>query len=276
MVKRLAMLVCVFLAVAPLSAQPPRRIVSFVPSITASLCHLGVQENIVGVTIFCPPDAGDRAERIGTIHQPNVEKIVSLSPDIVIVNKESNKNETVEKLESLGIAVFTLEGERSFNDICSNFLRLGKLVGREDRARNIVKSVREQAAQIRSRAPEGRPLRVFWEIGAQPLVTVNKNTFVNDYNKFLGVENIFNDVAAAYPRVSREEVIKRDPDVIIIVTMGNVTGQEQKIWQRFNTVKAVRQNSIYIVEAEKVLTPTPLNFLQGLEIIAATLRRQVR
>ena len=93
-----------FLTLSGSAAQPanrPRRIISLIPSVTRSLYLLGLQDEIAAVTIFCPPEAKDK-EKIGTILEPDIEKIVSLKPDIVIASKEGNRQVTVEKLRSIG------------------------------------------------------------------------------------------------------------------------------------------------------------------------------
>ena len=104
-------------------ADGPRRIISLIPSVTRSLYLLGLKDEIVAVTIYCPAEARDKI-KIGSILEPNIEKIVSLKPDIVIASKEGNRQVTVDKLRSLGISVYVTGDVNSFEDIYSDFIKL--------------------------------------------------------------------------------------------------------------------------------------------------------
>jgi iron complex transport system substrate-binding protein len=245
----------------------PKRIVCLAPSITENLCQLGARESIAGVTLYCPSDMKDK-QLVGTVLEPNIEKIYSLSPDLVIATKEGNKKETVEKLRELKIRVLVLESEKDFEGICANFIIMGKLVGRERQAEEIINSSKKRLEAVRKKANALEPVRVFWEIGTNPLFTVGDNNFVNDYNSYIGANNIFANIGAGrYPQVSREEVIKRNPDAILLVTMAGVSDGEIKLWEQFKTLRAVINKEIFIVDGKTLFLPTPETFVSGVESI---------
>ncbi|NQT20016.1 MAG: cobalamin-binding protein [Planctomycetes bacterium] len=248
----------------------PQRMVSLSPAITESLYLLDVSDRLVGVTVYCnyPPEAQEK-ERVGTVLSPCIEKIVQLSPDLILATKEIGKAKTVSKLRSLGLKVFVFGERTTFSDICREFVLLGRLVGKGSKASLIAERAIEDVSTI-CRAASTKPRRkVFWQIGARPLVTVAKGTFVNEMISSAGGINIAQDSQVRYPRYSLEEVVRQDPDLIIIVTMGEATEQAKLRWETFGSLKAVRGNRIYVIDAHDVCAPSPVSFVEGLRKVAA-------
>lgn len=252
------------------SDNPPHHIISLAPSITESLYALGLEDSVIGISIYCP--AGNtRKEHIGTIWEPNVEKILSLSPDLVLATKEGNKKGDVLKLIKLGIPVVTVESDRNFNDICDNFLQIGRSVGKEKKAREIIAAAKARIKAVQDRVSGKNPVRTFWEVGAKPLFTVSAGSFIDDFCRYTGCSNIFSDIKIRYPRISREEVVRRDPEAILLVSMGDVTEAELRSWAAFPELGAVRSERVFIIKSSDIFTPTPLTFAKGVEIIAGLL-----
>lgn len=253
-------------------AANPQRIVSLAPSLTEALYLLGMDDRVAGVTVFCnhPPQAKQK-EKVGTIIEPSIEKIVSLSPDLVVATKEGNRPQTVNSLRKLGIRVEVFNHARDFHSICENFIRLGKLVGKEVRAKEIVEQAKRKVNFISTKVANLPKPKVFWELGARPLVTISREAFVNEFIRLGGGINIVDEARMRYPILSREEILRQDPDVIILVTMGDVTKEEKRSWQKFKNLKAIRSDRIYIVDADLVCRPSPLTFAEGVEEIAKLL-----
>jgi len=256
-----------FIMLSSLAAhgEGPERIVSLAPSITESIYQLGAEERLLAVTSFCnwPPEAKTK-EVIGTLTNPNIEKIYSLGPDIILATDGINRSQTIEKLRSLGLRVVIFEGYNNIGDVSKNFVKLGKLLGKEKIALEISGQVEREIKKL-GEAIKGRPRpRVFWEVGSRPLVAAGEGSFANEFIRHSGGINIFSETGAEYLRISREEVLRRNPEVIILVTMGNVTKKEKLYWQKFKSLKAVQTNRIYVIDADKVCRPAPLSFLEGL------------
>ncbi|MDP3028092.1 MAG: ABC transporter substrate-binding protein [Deltaproteobacteria bacterium] len=262
------------LAISPGTARGdglPQRIVSLSPSITEGLFQLRLQKKVVGVTTFClyPAEAAQKP-KIGTVIKPNIERIISVRPDIVLAT-ETNPRPDIDKLSSLGIRVLILPPEKSFADICRNLSLLGKALGAEKTAESVIKKANERIMAIKVRLKKVRPVKVFWEVGASPLVTVGKGTFADELLSMAGGVNIAHNAPARYVRYSREEVLIQNPEAIILVTMGDVTAREIAFWQKYKELKAVKDRRIYVIEAHPVCSPTPLTFVQGLEKVASFL-----
>ena len=240
--------------------------ISLAPSITKSIYLLGAQDRLVAVTVYCPPEASSK-EKIGTVYEPNIEKIVSLRPDLVIATKEGNTLAPVETLRKLGVKVYIVEHAANFSEICANFIALGKAIGEEVKAREVVASNEQKLALIKERVKNRKKPSVFWQVGTQPIFTASKKSFVNDFIEFAGGTNIFAELGQRYPQVSLEEVIKRDPDVIIMVSMGGITMQEKARWLSFKSLKAARTGRIYMLDDPIFTNPTPQAVADGAEIV---------
>ena len=247
----------------------PQRIISLVPSITEQLYLLGVEDKLIGCTVYCqrPPEA-KKKEKVGTVIEVNLEKIVSLKPDLVLATSLTNLKAT-KKLKSIGINLVSFPPPKNFSEICRQFLKLAKLVGKEKEAGEIIIRVKERADSIKKNVKFCKGPKVFVQIGARPLFTVTKHSFINDLIRFAGGINIAGEIEAGY--YNREEVLKSNPDVIIIVTMGVVGEEEKKIWQDFETLNAAKLNRIYIIDSDKICSPTPVNFVKALEEITRIL-----
>lgn len=250
----------------------PKRIVSLAPSITKSLYLLGAQDRLIAVSIFCPPEASKK-EKIGTVYEPDIEKIVSLSPDLIIAAKEGNTLPTVQTLVKLGLNVYVVDSANNYSDICASFLALGKVIGEESRAREVIESNSRKLSVIGTRLKKAEKPTVFWQIGAQPIFTASRNSFVNDFIELAGGTNIFSDLRERYPQISREEVVKRDPDVIIMVSMGDVTLEEKAKWLEFGHLKAARSGRIFMLDDPLFTNPNPKSIADGVEIVSKLLER---
>ena len=247
----------------------PQRIISLGPAITEELYLLGVENRIVGVSTYChrPQDARDR-EKVGTVIRADLEKIVSLKPDLIVATSLMDA-EQVEKLKNLGLKAIRFSPVKNFGQICEQFLELGRLVGGKNEAEEIIRQVKLKVDVIEKKVENLSEKRVFVQIGAKPLFTVTKDSFINDFIKLAGGVNIVQDAKTGL--YSREKVLEENPDCIIIVTMGIVGEEERKTWQKFKTLNAVKNNRIYIIDSYKLCSPTPVSFVEVLKEITKIL-----
>ena len=247
----------------------PRRIISLSPVLTEEIYLLGVQDKLVGCTIYCNrPEAAWQKQKVGTVVEVSVEKIISLKPDLILATSLTDRR-SKEHLSQLGMNVVVFPEAKNFDEICQQFLDLGKIVGKEEKARKIAAQAKKGINSIAGRAKGTRKPKVFLEIGTKPLFTVTRNSFVNDFIVLAGGINIAAEARSGL--YSREKVIEQDPDVIIIVSMGVAADQEKKVWQKFWNLSAVKNNRIYVLDPDKVCSPTPLSFVETLKEISLLL-----
>ncbi len=244
----------------------PQRIVSLGPAITEEIYLLKAGDRLVGSTIYCikPPEVKNKV-KVGTAIEVNLEKVVALHPDLVLATSLTNL-QAKEKLKNLGIKVVTFPAAESFHKICQQFLELGRLVGKEKEAVRIIETAENKVNRIKDKVKKLTRPKVFIQVGAKPLFTMAGDTFVNDFIDFAAGINIAQDAKVGL--YSREEVLRRNPDVILIVSMGIAGEKEKEIWAKYKTLNAVKTKRIYIIDPYKLCSPTPLSFAKSLEEIA--------
>ena len=250
-----------------IAAEAPERIISLAPSATYDLYMLGLENSVIGITRYCPKGTVKK-EIVGTILEPNIELIVSLKPDLVVMTKEINIRNTYEKLKKFGINCYLIENDNNYKDICTHFAAFAERLGRKTAAEKIISSANDKIAAVSKKIRNAQKQRVFWEVGQKPLYTVGKGSFVDDYNAYVGCTNIFADLDLRFPRVSREEIIKRDPDIILIAEKSDITISERRLWDKYGSLKAVKSGKIFLLENKEMFVPNPLNFAEGVEKVA--------
>ncbi|WP_372518932.1 ABC transporter substrate-binding protein [Candidatus Ruminimicrobiellum ovillum] len=242
------------------------RIISLAPSATESLYELDIDKELVANTVYCS-DGNFKKEKIGTVTEPNIEKIISLNPDLIIATKEGNYKTVIDKLIRLKLTVYVMEPYSSFEDICINFQQLADYLDKSDTAKEIINNVKNEISKLDDDAKNINKEKIFWEVGANPIFTVGKQSFVNEYNKFVNGINVFEDIDMRYPNISVESVIEKNPDIIMLVNMGDVSEQEIAKWNKYKNITAVKNNKIYLLEANDIFTPTPKRFLNGIKVL---------
>ncbi|HZL11619.1 MAG TPA: helical backbone metal receptor [Prolixibacteraceae bacterium] len=262
MKKHLFLLVFVLVCQLSVQAQEVKRIVSLVPWVTKSIYLMGEQEKLVGCTSYCPVEASDNIPVVASSMSINIEKTLTLRPDIVVASSLI-KPESIDNLRNLGLKVAYLPYPESFEEICSYFIQVGKLIGKPEKARKIVSQQRTRLAELISGIPAGKNPKVFMQIGAKPLFCAVPNTFMEDFIRFSGGENIAAELKIG--GVTREFVLKQNPDVIFIVTMGIVAEEEKDTWLSYSALSATKNKKIFILDADKTCSPTPVLFLDALE-----------
>ncbi len=250
-------------------AQKPRRIISLSPAVTESLYLLGMGDSLVGVTSYCnKPEEAKGKEKIGTVMEPDVEKIVKLRPDLVLAMNLTNRK-SLKKMKDLGLRVVTFGIPDDFSGVCDVFLQIGKVTGRYEESRRLVGLAISQVSLIKKRTSGLTRPRVLIQIGSKPFFVATKDFFINDYIDFAGAVNVFKDARSG--SVGRENAIMQNPDVILVVTMG-LSGENERIaWKRFSSVAAVKNGRIYLIDSDDICSPTPVSFARTLGDIASLL-----
>lgn len=249
------------------------RIISLAQSVTQELIELGVEDQIVGATSYCSI-AKDRKDLVvGSATEVNLEKILILKPDIVFATGLTKSN-TIEALKKNGIEVYLISKLNSFEKICKEMLVIGEKVNQKQKAIDIVEAAKLKIAELKKRIPaQANPKEnasekqntVFFQLGTQPLFSVIPNTFMNEFITMADCENIAHDLS--HGSITREAVLTRNPDVIFVVTMGVVGTDEQDVWKKYPELNAVKNDKIFVIDADLACTPSVGSFVQSLEIV---------
>lgn len=263
----------IFVDGAYASENHPKRIISLAPSMTEELYLLRAEDSLVGNTTYCvTPPAARYKKKVGSITKVDLEKVVGLKPDLVLATSLTNLK-TIQKLRDLGIEVRIFPAPKNFTSLCEQFLELGKAIGKEVDTKEIIAAAEGKVAVIKANATAFVKPRVFIEIGAKPLFTANRDYFINDFVELGGGMNIAED--SKIGTYSREEVLRRNADVILIVTMGLAGEKEKEAWQKFKTLNAVKHGRIYVIDSRKICSPTPVTFVETLEEITVLLHPEL-
>jgi len=217
---------------------------------------------LVGCTSFCPVETSDHIQVVANAMDVNIEKILLLKPDVVIASSLI-KPEAIDNLKKLRIHVVSQSYPKSFEEICTYFTQIGQIVGQEAKAKAIVTQQKDRLSQLRTRIPAGKNLKILIQIGAKPLFCAVPETFMDDFINFSGGTNIASGFKIG--SITREFILKQNPDVIFIVTMGIVAEEEKETWQSYSSLSASKSNKIFILDADKTCSPTPILFVDALE-----------
>jgi iron complex transport system substrate-binding protein len=259
-------------------AAPPQRIVSTAPSVTETLFALGAGDRVVGVTTFCRhPDAALAKPKIGGYTTPGLEAILALEPDLVIVGDAGG---LTRRLTALGVPTLEVRPE-TLASIDASIRAIADRIGEPGRGEALVARISGQRAEV-TRAVAGRVRpRVLLLLGHSSdspasLFAAGPGSFLGEMLAAAGGDNVLGEVGTPYPRVSVEEVIGRDPDVILEVVSAPAQAdlaaeRARRRWSAYPSLRAVRHGSIRVVVDDTILQPGP-RVGEKIAILAAALR----
>ena len=246
---------------------PARRIVSLAPNITDALFAAGAGDHIVGTSRFSDhPEAAKAIPVVGDATMLDLERIVSLKPDIIMVWKSGTSTAQIEKLSHLGIPLFYVETTR-LSGIAPTVRRLGALTGTSETANRNATRLDAALGSLRATYAGRRRLSVFFQIWDKPLMTIGHTQIIDDAINLCGASNIFADLPQAAPTITREAVFSRNPDVII------TTGDDKDSlanWKKSPSLNAARNGQVFAIDAPTLSLPSP-SILEGVEALCRRL-----
>lgn len=260
-------------------ARPPQRVITLAPNLTEFVYAVGAGTTLVGTmdTSNFPEDA-KRVPRIGDYQRLDVERILALKPEVILVWHHGNQGRELGQLEAAGLKLFYLEPKR-LDDVPAVLERVGALLGREAAARPLAAAWREELAGLRRRHANAAPVRVFFQVWSQPLMTLNGQHLTSDIIALCGGRNIFAALPALAPQVSLESVVAADPEAIL---GARESGFEPPLarrepgrpgfqaWQSFRGIAAVRRGWMYTVPGD-LLTRQGPRVLEGVRAVCDAL-----
>ncbi|MFD0977865.1 ABC transporter substrate-binding protein [Salinimicrobium gaetbulicola] len=226
--------------------NPPKRIISLVPSQTELLVDLGLEDVLIGVTKFCvhPKDLRQRKNTVGGTKQVHVDKIRKLAPEIILCNKEENTLEMVAELEN--IAPVHVSDVKSVDDSLELIREYGEIFGVREKASEIagqIMDLREDFCEFIDKKPKQRVAYFIWK---NPWMVVGKDTFIDhllELNKF---ENVYRLEKSRYPEIYLDQLTTKNADRVFLSTEPYPFKEEDKSMFK----KAVREDCIHIVDGE--------------------------
>jgi|Deesub1362A_J573_1020465.scaffolds.fasta_scaffold00049_75 iron complex transport system substrate-binding protein len=255
--------------------RPPERIVSLAPSNTENLFALGLGSKIIGVTDYCnyPPEAKKKT-KVGGYSTINIEKVVSLKPDLVVASYGNGK-QNVDVMRDLGLTVIAFNPKK-LEDVKENIILLGKITGTGKKAQEIVMMMDEKINKIKLEY-KSRP-RVAHILWHDPIWVSGGDTFIDELIYLAGGENVFSGLDG-WKIVSKEDLLQKNPDVILVSSGSGMGGQGKDLiyeWvmTELGDVKAVKENRVYVVDADIISRPS-YRLVYALEDIAKILHPEI-
>ncbi len=250
---------------------PPKRIMTLAPSNTEILFALGAEDRVVAVDQWSDyPPAAKAKPRISPLN-PSLEQIVRLRPDLIL--STHGGAEPLLPLEQQGIKVLILS-PRTLEDVYQNILLIGRIVDAGGRAERLVRAMRQRVAAVTASVRDAPRPTVFVELdGTDPTrpFTAGPGSFIDVLIRLAGGANVAAPSRTAWPQFSLEELIRADPDLIILGdALVPISPQTPEMVVRrpgWNLLRAVRRGAIYPIETEVVSRPGP-RIVEGLELLA--------
>ena len=197
-------------------ALAAERVVSLAPSLSEIVVELGAADLLVGVL-----DGGERppalakVASVGHYGQLDMERLLSLNPDLILLWPGSIGPAQREQLQRLKIPVYVAE-PHSLEQLTTQVQAIAEQLGRADAGRQLAAQLRQRLADLRQRYRRAEPLRVFYQVWNQPLYTVGGGQIISDALTVCGARNVFDDLTLPAPQVSIESVLQRNPQMILV------------------------------------------------------------
>jgi iron complex transport system substrate-binding protein len=237
---------------------PAKRIISLIPSATETLITIGAAHEIVGRTRYDTASALAGIPSVGGGIDPSIEAIVGLKPDLVIAWATDKRATLREKLAASGVPTFVMSTEDT-TDIFRNIASLGRLTGHDSAARAVAGAVRATLDSVRISVANKRRPSVIYVVFPDPPMTTGPNTFIGQLLSLAGGRSIFPTADKNWPNVALEEIVRRDPD-IVIVPVGEFRDNALERFRKltgWRNLRAVKEGHVVPVSADLLNRPSP-------------------
>jgi len=254
------------LADQPTEHQPPVRVIALAPNAAEIICALGSAKHLVGVGRFCTfPAVLQTLPKVGGLRDPDLEAILALHPDLMVLRGSGSAIEPIRHLAiDHGIRIYDDRVE-TLDDLYQTIRELGELFGRRPQATRLTQHIRAALKSVAARAATRPKVKVLFTLrnpdSLTPLMTIGRRTFLSEIIEVAGGENVFGDQDTRYPAVSLEEVVARNPTVIIESMPNQVIDRARRVallnqWRGLTSVHAVQNRRVHFVTQPFLTIPS--------------------
>lgn len=240
----------------------PNRIISLIPSNTEILYELGLGDHVVGVSTVDDYPKEVRHKTQFDAMKLNKEALIKAQPDLILAHEsqKASQEKVLKSLENSGIKVVYVKDAQSLNEMYQSFEQIGQATNKEKEAQTLVKETKTNVEKVVNKAKSRKEQpKVFIEIASEPeIYTVGKQTFMNDMLTKLKAKNVFDD-QKGWPTVSKEDIIKKNPDVML-TTSGISSKEYQSLVQQrsgFEDINAVKKQRVEALNDDLLSRPGP-------------------
>jgi iron complex transport system substrate-binding protein len=245
-------------------AGPAKRIITLAPNLAELLFAAGAGTQLKAVVEYSKfPTQVAQLPRVGDAFRIDLERILQYEPDLVIAWKSGNSQTALQKLKQLGITVWQIEITRP-GDIAEVVENMSRAAGTEAEGVVVAGQLRDRLMRLRQQNSDKTPVDYFYQIAARPLYTVNGQHIISRSLEVCGGVNVFSDLLALAPQISRESVILANPQAMIAPeTSGEAPALQG--WQEWPRLQAVQNNSMIYLPADEISQATP-RLLDSIEL----------
>ncbi|MFJ5481416.1 vitamin B12 ABC transporter substrate-binding protein BtuF [Pectobacterium carotovorum] len=222
----------------------PQRVISLAPHATEMAYAAGMGEQLVAVSAWSdyPPEA-KKLEQVASWQGINLERILALKPDLILAWREGNPQRPLEQLANFSIPIVYLDA-KTLDDIPASLRQLATYSRHPEQAERAATNFQQEIGELQhaGKTHNAAPLRVFIQFGTQPLFTSSKATLQSQIVSLCGAENVFSDSPVPWPQVSREQVLRREPQAIIVGGAPERIASVQAFWQPQLAVPVITVN----------------------------------
>ena len=250
---------------------PVTRVVALQPADCEIIYALGAGETVVGRGEYCdtPAEVMD-VPSVQSGYNTNTEQIIALEPQVLFMSTMAQSEEQIQALEKAGVHVVVSE-TTDLQGVYSAIEMIGKVMGKEDNASALVDSMKNSFAELSEKAAGGEVKTVYFEVSPLQygLWTAGKGTFMNEIAEILGMKNVFDDLEG-WKEVSEEQVLERNPDYIVTISMyfGEGPTPIEEILARpgWENVTAVKNEAILNLVNDELSRPSP-RLVEGAQML---------
>lgn len=250
------------------------RVITLAPNLTEIVFAIGAGDRVVGNTSYCdyPPEARNVAKVGDTLH-PSLERIIALRPQVVLVSTASQLEVFTQQLQSQNIAVFVTD-PHDLEGVFKSIEQIGRMLDHEQQAQDLVRKLRDRTNAVETAVKQSPPVRVFYQLSAQPLYTAGRDAFVTDLMRRAGADSVTGHVPGAWPTYSNESALAAKPEAIILATGGSMGATNAIVAEALRNSPAVQTGRVYKINDDHLTRPGP-RAVDGLEEMAHALHPEV-
>ncbi len=252
------LIACTFLFITPnLLAKPfpAERIISLAPHATEIAYAAGLGDKLVAVSEYSdyPPQALE-LERVANHQTINIEKILTLKPDLIIAWPAGNPPRELAKLLQLGFTIYDSQ-TKTLDEIADNIEALSHYSANPEVGQKAAHDFRQRLQDLRTQYASNQPIRYFYQLSEKPIITLAQGHWPSEVFSLCGGVNIFADSEVPYPQVSIEQVLVKQPQVIFTSEHAIANGHMWRAWQA--ELNAVQNDQVWALNADWLNRPTP-------------------
>ena len=246
------------------------RVVSLAPNLTEIVFAVGAGDRLVGRTSYCDYPAEAKAvTAVGDTLHPSLERIIALQPQVVLISTASQLEVFTQQLQNQNIAVFVTD-PHDLDGVFQSITEIGEILGQNEQATLLVQKLRDRTRAVEEAVKQKQPVRVFYQLSAEPLYTAGHDAFVTDLIRRAGAISVTADVPGAWPKYSNESALAAKPEAIILPTGGSMGAGNSTVTEALRQSPAALAGRVYKINDDHLVRPGP-RAVDGLEALARAL-----